>query len=129
MREPKSKTDARLDEALEETFPASDPVAITVETGARGGKPPASPAMAITDNQALRRFELRIDDETAFLVYERTPRELKLIHTEVPPALRGRGLGKTLVESALDTARAEALRPVTVCPFAKAYLEKRRMRP
>jgi predicted GNAT family acetyltransferase len=47
-----------------------------------------------------------------------------LVHTEVPPALRGRHLGDTLVKAAFDHARAERLRVVAVCPFVRAYLRK-----
>ena len=51
-----------------------------------------------------------------------TPKTLTLIHTEVPKALRGRGLGARLVESAVKAGRAEGLLLVVVCPFARAYL-------
>lgn len=78
----------------------------------------------VIDNPALSRFELAIDGQTAFLSYERTPDSLRLIHTEVPEARRGRGFGETLVKGALDAARAEGLRVVAVCPFVRAYLRK-----
>ena len=70
------------------------------------------------------RFELSINGETAFLVYERTGQTLTLIHTEVPTALRGHHLGEALVEAALKTARSEGLRVVAMCPFVKAYMRK-----
>jgi len=78
----------------------------------------------VVDNRGTSRFELVVDGETAFLVYERTPRSLVLVHTEVPPALRGRHLGDLLVKAAIDAARAERLQVVAVCPFVKAYLKK-----
>ena len=77
---------------------------------------------SITDNPTLSRFELAVDGHTAFLVYERTPRSLTLMHTEVPPPLRGRHLGEALVQHALTVARSEHLRPLVVCPFARSYL-------
>ena len=113
--------DRALDETLEETFPASDAPANTVETGIRL-EIPAPPSVA--DNRASSRLELTIDAQTAFLAYERTPRSFVVVHTEVPPALRGRHLGDVLVKAALDRAHAEGLRVVAVCPFARAYLRR-----
>jgi uncharacterized protein len=63
-----------------------------------------------------------VNGETAFLVYERTADALTLIHTEVPPALRGHHLGEALVEAALQAGRAAGLRIVAVCPFVRAYM-------
>ena len=83
-------------------------------------------AGTVTDNRAQSRLELSVNGEVAFLVYERTPDTLTLIHTEVPPALRGRHLGGALVEAAIDAARTGGLRLVVVCPFARAYLRRRR---
>ena len=80
--------------------------------------------MRVLDNPALSRFELPIDGQTAFLSYERTPGSLRLIHTEVPEAFRGRGFGETLVKGVLEAARAEGVRVVAVCPFVRAYLRK-----
>ena len=79
---------------------------------------------AVIDNSALSRFELPIDGQTAFLDYQRTPDSLRLVHTEVPEALRGRGYGETLVKEAIARGRAEGLRIVAVCPFVRAYLRK-----
>ena len=80
----------------------------------------------VVDNLDTSRFELTTDGQTAFLLYKKTPETLELIHTEVPEALRGRHLGDALVEYALDKAHAWHLRVVAVCPFARAYLRKRR---
>ncbi len=117
-----SPEDSKLEEALEETFPASDPAANTVETGIRAGAPASEPA--VIDNTAHSRFELQLNGHTAFLQYDRAPDALTLIHTEVPPELRGHHLGETLVRAALDSARSAGLRIVAVCPFVKTYLKR-----
>jgi predicted GNAT family acetyltransferase len=120
----RSSIDSKLDEALEETFPASDPPANTVETGIRIGGLPADAAPSVTDNSTRKRFEISMNGETAFLVYDRTDDALTLIHTEVPTALRGRHLGDTLVSVALQSARSAGLRIIAVCPFVRAYMRK-----
>jgi uncharacterized protein len=116
--------DDRVDEALEETFPASDAPAYTVETGIRIGTPPATDIGAVSDNAAQSRFELKVDGHVAYLEYERTPNTLTLIHTEVPIEIRGRHIGDRLVEAALAIGRSEGRRLVVVCPFARAYLRR-----
>ena len=118
----KSSEDERLDEALIETFPASDPPANTVETGiGAGSRPPAPP---VVDNAQERRFELTAEGETAYLLYERRHGQLRLIHTEVPPPLRGQHYGDQLVQAALAAARVDGSQIVAICPFVKAYLRK-----
>jgi len=121
-----SDVERELDEALEETFPASDAPANTVETGIRIGEASPPPDWLVTDNRELKRFESTIDGHTAFLAYERTHDTLTLVHTEVPDDLRGRHVGEALVKAALDVGRSEGLRIVAICPFVRAYLRKHR---
>jgi hypothetical protein len=45
------RADSKLDEALEETFPASDPPANTVETGIRTGETPPPPIAPVSGNR------------------------------------------------------------------------------
>jgi predicted GNAT family acetyltransferase len=120
-------TDRDLDEALEETFPASDPPANTVETGivAREVPPPDS---GVSDNPGRSRFELVVGGQTSFLDYKRGPLGLTLLHTEVPEGQRGRGLGTLLVKAAIESGRREGCRIVAECAFAKAYLRKQTRR-
>lgn len=47
-----------------------------------------------------------------------------LLHTEVPEHLREQGLGGILVKSALEAARAEGIRVIAKCSFARAYIQK-----
>ncbi len=75
-------------------------------------------------NEAARRFEVNVGGERAILEYRRSPGVIDLIHTEVPAALRGRGLGEILVRAALDFARDHKLTVVPTCPYVKAYLQK-----
>jgi uncharacterized protein len=116
--------DDKLDETIDETFPASDAPANTVETGIRTGEAAGEPPLEVSDNAARSRLELTVDGHTAFLAYERRKDSFIVIHTEVPPEIRGRHFGETLVDSALALARREGLRVSIVCPFARAYLRR-----
>lgn len=103
--------EGRLDEALEESFPASDPIAV-------------SPEPQPWDHEEFHRFELDVEGEIAYLRYRRVDGVLELVHTEVPDALGGRGYGKTLAQFALEFARSEGLLVRPICPFVRKYIEK-----
>ncbi len=45
-------------------------------------------------------------------------------HTEVDPSLRGQGIPTKLVAAAVQWARAEKIRVVPLCPFAKAVIDR-----
>lgn len=117
------KNDEKLDETLADSFPASDPPANTVQTGVGSGSG-SSNTPGIRDNRAEGRLELTTDGQTAILVYERTAKSFVLVHTEVPPALRGHRLGEALVKAGVEAARAEGLSIIATCPFAREYLRK-----
>jgi predicted GNAT family acetyltransferase len=78
----------------------------------------------VHDNAALKRFELETDGHTASLYYRLEPGVITLVHTEVPEALGGRGIGSTLVRGALEEIRAKGLKVVATCPFVVAYMGK-----
>jgi predicted GNAT family acetyltransferase len=61
----------------------------------------------------------------AELVYS-IPSEGKMIieHTEVDDSLAGKGVGKELVETAVDYARTHNIKIVPLCPFAKSLFDK-----
>ena len=85
---------------------------------------PDTPA-EVVDNAARHRFELTVDGYTAYLEYERTPTTLTLVHTEVPPQIRGRHLGDRLVDAGVAAAHAAGAQLIVVCPFAREYLRRR----
>ena len=84
-----------------------------MEKSARGGK------------NTMSRFEIAEDGQTAYLEFELDGAGWMTIwHTEVPEALRGRGLATELVKSAFDYAKANELRVDVICPIALGYLEQ-----
>jgi predicted GNAT family acetyltransferase len=77
------------------------------------------------DNAAESRYELNTDDGLAFMTYRESPRGHRiLVHTEVPPALQGRGVGSRLVRAVLDDARARHRPVLPACEFVKSYLQR-----
>ena len=80
--------------------------------------------VVVTDYGAASRLEIHADGEIAELVYRTRAGRLVLVHTEVPDALGGRGLGGHLVQAAIAKAAAEGLTIVPLCPFARGWLER-----
>jgi uncharacterized protein len=83
-----------------------------------------SDAAEVTDDQKDSRFELILDGSVAELAYRRRANRLVLVHTEVPSALAGHGVGGKLVKAAVERAARERLTLVPVCPFARDWLER-----
>lgn len=80
--------------------------------------------MTITDDTANHRFLLTEDGLDAELVYRDESGHLFLTHTEVPPALGGRGIGGRLVAAVVERAATtgEVVHPW--CSFTRAWLER-----
>lgn len=70
------------------------------------------------------RFEVAGGAGTAILVYRPTPGGVVFVHTEVPPAWEGRGVGGALARAGLDWAREEGLRVYPSCPFVRTWLDR-----
>src|SRR6185436_11013469 len=76
----------------------------------------------VWDDTVGSRLVLEEDGVEAELIYRKRAGRMILIHTEVPDALGGRGIGGRLVRAALARARAENLTLVPWCPFARRWL-------
>jgi predicted GNAT family acetyltransferase len=82
--------------------------------------------MASNPSKVTRsRFELEEDGLIAYLEFETDDRGwITLIHTEVPLALRGRGIASTLARTALEYARDNNLKVDIICPIAADFIAK-----
>jgi predicted GNAT family acetyltransferase len=78
----------------------------------------------VVDNQAASQFEVVAEDGVAELIYRKNGNRLVLVHTEVPAALGGRGIGGHLVQAAIDKAALTGMTVVPLCPFARSWLER-----
>jgi hypothetical protein len=78
----------------------------------------------VSDNLAASRFELADSGQLADLSYRLNGKRLVLLHTEVPEALGGRGIGGLLVSAAIDRAARDGLTIVPLCSFARSWLDR-----
>lgn len=80
--------------------------------------------VTITNNEEAQRFETQVNGLRAFLTYRRLPDRIVLNHTEVPAPLEGKGLAAKLAGAALDFARANQLRVVSLCPYVSVFIRR-----
>jgi len=78
----------------------------------------------IRQNAARHRFELDVDGGQAFAFYRLADGVMTFTHTEVPAALRGRGLGSEMMGAVLANVRAQKLKVVPACPFVADYIRR-----
>jgi len=78
----------------------------------------------VRDDSTRQRFELPVGGELAFIDYLREGGNVIMTHAEVPPALRGGGVGSALVKGALALVRAQGGRVVPLCPFVAQYMRR-----
>lgn len=85
----------------------------------------SSENVQVTDNPDSSRFELHVDGElTGHAEYQLRSDRMLITHTEVDPALQGRGLAGTLARGALDAARAGGRRVIPLCSYVADYIRK-----
>ena len=107
-----------VEEASEESFPASDPPAWAMGTEHHGSEG------AVINNPAQSRFELTVGGRTAYLTYRLQPPLIAIVHTEVPSGFEGQGAGGKLARAALEFARREKLQVRPLCPFVAEYMRR-----
>jgi len=82
-------------------------------------------AIEVVHNKAARRFEVSLGGHLAVLEYAfRDAHTVVFPHTEVPPALEGRGIGSRMARAALDWAAAQGYRVVPACWFVAGYIRR-----
>ena len=79
---------------------------------------------AVRHDAANHRFELDLDGGQALAFYRLADGVMTLTHTEVPAALRGRGIGSRMMRGVLESVRAQGFKVVPRCPFVADYMNR-----
>jgi len=87
-----------------------------------GGDPGGIQAPVVVDRPDESRLVVEEEGSVAELVYEREDDRLVLVHTGVPDAMGGKGVGGALVKAAMRKAALGGLTVVPWCPFARRWL-------
>jgi predicted GNAT family acetyltransferase len=71
------------------------------------------------------RFEIEERGEVAYLEFDTDSQGWMTIwHTEVPAAMRGKGVASELAQTAFEYAKQNHLRVDVICPLAADFLSK-----
>jgi predicted GNAT family acetyltransferase len=74
-------------------------------------------------NEEDGRFEMVVNGHFSFILYEMMKDNIiNLYHTEVDPALAGKGISNVLVQRTLEYCRQNDLRVLPTCPFITGYI-------
>ncbi len=76
----------------------------------------------IIHSEAQSRYETTVEGTLAVAEYHRAGDKITFTHTEVPPAIGGRGIAAAIVKFALDDARAKGLRVGSTCWYVTDYI-------
>ena len=80
--------------------------------------------MSVHHNIAAQRFEREVDGLMCVADYRLSPSVMHITHTEVPPALAGRGIAAELVTAALAYARESNLKIDPVCSYVRSFMQR-----
>ncbi len=79
----------------------------------------------IVNNAEAGHYEMRVGEHVALVQFcSKADGTICLLHTEVPTALEGQGLGSRLAPGVLDSIRAEGQQVVPQCSFIAGYIER-----
>ncbi len=83
-------------------------------------------AVTREEGNGAREFVLHVDGERLGSLDFARPEAgvLQIDYVEVAPELRGSGLGRQLVEAAVDWARAENMKIVPICGYARTVITR-----
>lgn len=80
--------------------------------------------LVVENDEKAQQFRLRVDGQVALIEYSRSNGTIIFKHTEVPPALEGKGLAGKLARAALEYARDHKLAVVPRCQYVASYIRK-----
>ncbi len=80
----------------------------------------------LRQNTTRNRYEYETEGGDALAFYRLHDGVMTFTHTEVPLALRGRGIGSAMMHAVLTDVRAQGLKVIAACPFVADYIARHR---
>mgnify|MGYP001100888484 CR=1 FL=1 len=76
---------------------------------------------AIVHDKENREFILELENDlVAKVSYSLEGKTMRLTYSEVPPVLRGKGVGKELVEKTFEKLTEEGYEAIAICGYIRA---------
>ena len=80
--------------------------------------------LQVNKNTDTKRFELSVDGYTAFIDYIEEGKIIKLVHTESPEELAGRGVATALIEKSLQYIEVHSYELLPSCPLVFKFIQR-----
>jgi predicted GNAT family acetyltransferase len=80
--------------------------------------------MDIVHDTHAHQFSVAVEGHRGVIDYTLRNGVMLITHTEVPPAIGGRGIAAELMRAALDTARREGWKVLPACSYAAAFIRR-----
>jgi predicted GNAT family acetyltransferase len=85
----------------------------------------APDAITVVRNNDKSRYEILVDGHVAgFADFRMRGDRQVFVHTEIEPEFRGRDLAATLIQAALDDARANDYHVIPRCPYVAEFIQE-----
>ncbi|GAA4808059.1 GNAT family N-acetyltransferase [Olivibacter ginsenosidimutans] len=81
-------------------------------------------ALELIKNEVEGRFEMIVENQTAFVNYKERNQKIFLVHTQVPTALEGQGVASALIEKILQYMEENDYKLVALCPAVVAFIRR-----
>ena len=81
-------------------------------------------SLELIKNSNEGRFEMKVGDNLAIIMYRELSGKIALLHTEVEPALEGKGAATAIIEKALDYIEKNGFKLIPLCPLVVAYIKR-----
>jgi predicted GNAT family acetyltransferase len=80
--------------------------------------------LKVVNNKAALRFEVNLNGEFAYISYRYYKKDIAFMHTLVPDASRGKGVGVAMVTAALKFAKDQHRKIMLYCPFVSKFVRE-----
>lgn len=80
----------------------------------------------VHNNKHNQQYEVEVEGDIASLQYRFRKKTMFFMHTKVPEAGKGQGVGSAMAKAGLEFAKSKGFKIAILCPFVSSYVKKHR---